>query len=545
MKTDRREFIKYGLITSSVFFGSVYGINHFLKPNKKSYKFTGKLIDQSDRGHQLREAMKMKPARSETIPVIIVGGGMTGLLTGYYLKKNGFTDFKIMELTENAGGNSSYGENEISKYPWGAHYIPLPNKENKILIEFLKDMGLASIDKSGKIEFKDENLCQDPQERLFIKGEWQESILPAKNISAEDQEQLNRFHEIVHEYKYKKGYDNKYVFSIPVMDSSLDPEFLKLDEISFADFLKEKGLESEAVRWYLNYCTLDDYGMGIDTVSAWGGLHYFCSRRPLGSYDDHKILTWPEGNGWVLRKLEDYLKDHIVTNSAVMEIEPGDGPDNRPITCSVYNFTSKELVQYASNNLVFSAPQFLSPYLFKENLDLPDVNPDDYYSWLVANVTVHLDHKQFEALHWDNVKYKSASLGYVHARHQELRGQTDGRTVLTLYWPLYDKNFSATEVRKKIKGLGWKQWSQRVADEFEAMHPGISTSIKNIDIKIYGHAMIGPRVGRMKKVFRPLLEPPKIGQSIFFAHTDNSGMSLFEEAHYWGHRVARDVIRNG
>lgn len=542
MKTDRREFIKYGLITSSVFFGGIYGIKQFKKYHKHTIGYTGQWVNQSDRGHQLREAFKQSPTASIKIPTLIVGGGMTGLLTGYYLKRAGFDNFKILEMSSSAGGNSSYGQNEVSKFPWGAHYIPLPNAENKQLLEFFKDMGLASSKSpDGGLEFNEEFLCQDPQERLFIKGEWQESILPMKGITKDDEDQLKRFHELVHDYKFKKGSDGKFVFNIPLMESSQDPMFLKLDDVSFADFLKEQGYTSDVVSWYMNYCTLDDFGMGTDTVSAWGGLHYFCSRRPLGQYDDHKIMTWPEGNGWVLQKLTEYLKDHIQPNHAVMKIHP---TENGRVTSRVYNFDTKELAECESEHLIYSGPQFLAPYLFEDKKNLPNVSSDDYYSWVIANVTVKLKPEEFQNLHWDNVRYQSSSLGYVHARHQELRGRFDGNTVLTLYWPLYDKNLTATEIRKKVSGLGWDDWAPRVEAELEAMHPGMAASIQSMDIKIYGHAMIGPRVGRMHSVFQQPWKAQK-NQNIYFAHTDNSGMSLFEEAHYWGHRVAQDVLKNG
>lgn len=542
MKTDRREFLKYGLITSSVFFGGIYGVKQFKKYNKHTIGYTGQWVNQSDRGHQLREAFKQTPTASIKIPTLIVGGGMTGLLTGYYLKRAGIDNFKILEMSSSAGGNSSYGQNEVSKFPWGAHYIPLPNAENKHLLEFFKDMGLASSKSpDGVLEFNEEFLCQDPQERLFIKGEWQESILPMKGITKDDEDQLKRFHDLVNDYKFKKGSDGKFVFNIPLMESSQDPKFLKLDDVSFTDFLKEQGFTSNVVNWYMNYCTLDDYGMGTDTVSAWGGLHYFCSRRPLGEYDDHKIMTWPEGNGWVLQKLVEYLKDHFQPNHAVMKIRP---LENGRVRSQVFNFDTKELAECESKQLIYSGPQFLAPYLFEDKNNLPNVSSDDYYSWVIANVTVKLKPEEFQNLHWDNVRFNSSSLGYVHARHQELRGRFDGTTVLTLYWPLYDKDLTATEIRKKISGLGWDDWAPRVEAELEAMHPGVASSIQSMDIKIYGHAMIGPRVGRMHSVFQQSWKAQQ-KQNIYFAHTDNSGMSLFEEAHYWGYRVAQEVLKNG
>jgi len=539
MKTDRREFLKYGLITSSLFVGSMYSFNK-LQNRKRATSYSGDLIESSGRGHTLRQALKQTPIHFQKQPVLIVGAGMTGLITGYYLKLNGFTNFKILELNSQPGGNSQYGENAVSKFPWGAHYVPLPNKENKDLVEFLKGLGLADKNtKTNTVEFKDEYLCQDPQERLLIKGDWQESLLPGKNILEKDHSQLARFHKIVEEFKYKKGRDGKFAFSIPVMHSSQDAEFLNLDSITFDQFLINEKLDSSVVRWYLNYCVLDDYGMGLETVSAWAGLHYFCSRRPVDDYDEHKILTWPEGNGWILDKLQSSIKDHIEMNQAVLSIKT---ESKNSVLTSVYNFESKNVTEIECEKLVFSAPQFLLPYLMKDSKSKFGVTADDYYSWLVANVTVRMTREQLNELHWDNVQFQSNSLGYVHARHQSLRSHIDTKTVLTLYWPLFDKSMTASEVRKKIANMKWQDWAPRVEAEFESMHPGIASSIEKMDIKIYGHAMIGPRVGRMKQVLSQSTK--SISDNIYYAHTDNSGMSLFEEAHYWGLKTAKDILAN-
>lgn len=545
MKTnsDRREFLKYGLITSSVFLGSLYGYDK-IKNRKRDLSYSGQLIDGSGRGHQLRQAMNLPITHLEKQTVVIVGAGMSGLIAGYYLKKNGFDDFKIIELNAEAGGNSAFGQNEVSKYPWGAHYIPVPNSENKDLFGFLQAMGLAEKSKdSSSIEFKEEYLCQDPQERLLIKGEWQESLLPVKNITQADQDQLNRFHELVEVYKVKKGNDGKFVFNIPLVHSSKDPDYLKLDEISFRDFLISNQLNSEVLNWYANYCVLDDFGMGIDTVSAWAGLHYFCARRSANKgsdHDDHKILTWPQGNGWILEKLVEALKSHIVVNSAVINIDDSGASGVRT---RVFNFESKTLTQYESQKVIYAAPQFLVPYILSNKSISRHVTPDDYYSWIVANVTVKTTPEQFRALHWDNVRFQSHSLGYVHARHQELRSHIDDKTVLTLYWPLYEKDHTATNIRKKVSGYSWGDWAQRVDKELESMHSGISTSILSMDIKIYGHAMIGPRVGRIAQVMKQSERDLKNDRNVFFAHTDNSGMSLFEEAFFWGHRIAGQTLK--
>ena len=38
------------------------------------------------------------------VDTVIIGGGGTGLFAGYYLKKSGYHDFKILEATSEIGG---------------------------------------------------------------------------------------------------------------------------------------------------------------------------------------------------------------------------------------------------------------------------------------------------------------------------------------------------------------------------------------------------------------------------------------------------------
>jgi hypothetical protein len=41
------------------------------------------------------------------------------------------------------------------------------------------------------------------------------------------------------------------------------------------------------------------------------GIHYFASRDALArDADGDDVLTWPEGNGWLVHKLRDRLAAH-------------------------------------------------------------------------------------------------------------------------------------------------------------------------------------------------------------------------------------------
>ena len=46
----------------------------------------------------------------------------------------------LLELESNPGGTARGGSRNGFKFPWGAHYIPVPMPENQALIKLLTEM---------------------------------------------------------------------------------------------------------------------------------------------------------------------------------------------------------------------------------------------------------------------------------------------------------------------------------------------------------------------------------------------------------------------
>ena len=73
--------------------------------------------------------------------------------------------------------------------------------------------------------------------------------------------------------------------------------------------LDQNGYTAPTLHWYLNYCCRDDYGTRYDKVSAWAGLHYYCSRWGTGGQRRQRRLadlagrdgTGGEGDGGKIR----------------------------------------------------------------------------------------------------------------------------------------------------------------------------------------------------------------------------------------------------
>jgi hypothetical protein len=137
---------------------------------------------------------------------------------------------------------------------------------------------------------------------------------------------------------------------------------------------------------------------------------------------------------------------------------------------------------------------------------------------------------------WDNVIYESPSLGYVVATHQ--RGLERGPTVYTYYYPLTDPN--PRDARARLLSTDWGGWADVALTDLSRAHRDVRALTRRLDVMRWGHAMIRPRVGLQWGGARLKAQQP-LGP-VHFAHTDLSGVALFEEAFDHGLRAAEEVL---
>lgn len=472
--------------------------------------------------------------------VVIVGGGIAGLSAGWWLKKNGFTDFVILELEKEVGGNSSSGKNKISSFPWGAHYVPIANDESQYVRMLFEELGIIqSYNAQGKPVYNELYLCHDPQERLYKDGEFQEGLVPSRGLQNEERKEMARFFELVHGLKSKKGADGRPAFAIPLDLSSQDEELLALDNISLAKWLKDNNFQCRPLLWYVNYCCRDDYGSTPENVSAWAGLHYFAGRSgTAANAENNAVVTWPEGNGFLVNKLKELLAKNIITDAVVSRIERS-GDD---LSINYIESSSKKQKTFRCKRTIFSAPRFLAKYLIFEfaKYDRSDSAELSYSPWMVANVSLkEPPRSRGMAIAWDNVNYYSDSLGYVVATHQNISTRV-GPTVITYYFPL-SKDAPPAE-RHNLQVNSDNEWVSKIAADLEKMHPGITDDITGIDLWPWGHGMIRPSVGFIWGDKRKKMK--ENSGPIYFAHSDMSGMSNFEEAQYHGVEAAKAILQS-
>jgi len=254
------------------------------------------------RGHRLWKADFPAPAAEESVDVVIAGGGIAGLAAGWMLADAGVDRFSLLELEDETGGNARGGENAVSAYPLGAHYLPVLNREAATLRRMLTTFRIIAGEKDGLPLYDPYQLCADLQERLLWRGAWQEGLIPQTDLTARDSADLEAFQKVMTDYRGMIGSDGKPAFTLPLDYCSQDPALIALDQLNFAGWLDARGWRSPVLRAYVRYCCRDDYGTEPEHVSAWAGVHYFAARRGWAADGQgDNLMTWPEGNAHLAR----------------------------------------------------------------------------------------------------------------------------------------------------------------------------------------------------------------------------------------------------
>ncbi|MBO9713722.1 FAD-dependent oxidoreductase [Sphingomonas sp.] len=481
------------------------------------------------RGHRLRQGDFPAPSRTDEVDVLIAGGGVAGLSAAWRLHDAGFTRFRLLELEDRVGGNARSGRNAVSAYPLGAHYLPVPNQEARALRNMLGQFGMITGEANGVPVYDPTQLCADLEERLFWQGSWQEGLIPRTGLSPTDRRDLAAFEAAMAGYSKRIGTDGKPAFAVPMAYSSRDAYLTALDRQSFSVWLDAQGWHSPVLRAHVRYAMRDDYGTEPGEVSAWAGIHYFAARRGWAAEGaGGNELTWPEGNGRLVARMAGLFADRIAGGRIVHHVLR----DDDAILVDSFDVATNTTTRTRARAAILAMPHFVAVRVCPE---LGSADGFSYAPWLIANVTVdRLPKGPGVPLAWDNVSSTSNSLGYVVATHQG-PDAIAGASVLTWYLPLSD--MPPADARRLLLARPAEDWKRIVREDLLLTNPDLDGAIRRIDLWRWGHAMIRPTPGFLWRGDGVQPEPP-----LFLAHSDLSGLSLFEEAHYHGVRAAEGAM---
>src|SRR5205085_8630239 len=96
-----------------------------------------------------------------------------------------------------------------------AHYITAPMKENRDLVAFLRGLGLFETG-GEESSFREEVLCREPQERVFIDGHWHDGLYPHEGETAAEKADFARFKELIEGFASRRDDQGRRAFAVPV-----------------------------------------------------------------------------------------------------------------------------------------------------------------------------------------------------------------------------------------------------------------------------------------------------------------------------------------
>src|SRR5690606_20545568 len=223
------------------------------------------------------------------------------------------------------------------------------------------------------------------------------------------------------------------------------------------------------------------------------------------------------GNGWIAARLLERVGDIVRTGAFVERVVRAG---------SRWRIVPGQMA-WEADAVIIAAPAFVADRILPPDSPVPRV---EYSPWLTANLTLERwPANRGAPPAWDNVLFDSPSLGYVIATHQSLRTHVP-RTVWTYYWPLADRPPAAA--RRWLLAQSWDTLANLILDDLSRAHPDIRDCVSRIDIFRIGHAMPRPVPGFLAA--RAVRTAARRRQRVFCAHSDVSGLPLFEEAQYRG-----------
>ena len=497
-----------------------------------------------ERGHFLRDTLQASralnaPAKVINTHVLVLGGGVAGLAATRALRLRGVEDFALLEMEDESGGNARGGVTQGLAHPLGAHYLPLPGDAAHEVQDLLEEMGLRTR-VAGRWHYDERHLCHSPQERLYFQGQWQEGVLPVAGVEASTLEQYRTFARLVDRLRSAGDW------SIPLSNKPPAQQIRALAAITFVAYLDQNGLTDTHLRWYLDYCCRDDFGAGIDAVSAWAGVHYFASRHGFhapgaDNAEREGLLTWPQGNAYLTRYLAQPLGERQHTGRTVLRVVQ----TRSGVEVDAYDNASHTVERWRARRAIVALPIHVAARVVQ---DAPAFLRDAaqqirYAPWLVANlhISAPLHDRPGAPPSWDNVVHGAQGLGYVDAMHQSLHSGP-GPTVLTYYRAMGLDPLA----RRALQETPWSVWRDGILAELGVAHPDLAAKTTRLDITRYGHAMAVPvpnvlgQIGLQpnQRLRHQLSKTERVALShgnLRFAHSDWAGYSVFEEAFTMGH----------
>ncbi|HIG28560.1 MAG TPA: FAD-dependent oxidoreductase [Verrucomicrobiales bacterium] len=489
---NRRTFLK---LSGSGLFSSLVSCR---QPDEINLNFPVQIQDDLLRGHRLFNGPKSGKFRKEyRKDVLVVGAGISGLASAYQLRSR---DAVVIEIGNTIGGSSASGDYKGIPFSMGAHYdLEYPDYYGRETLELLVELGVIRLNPVRRLwEFVDRQFLIEPDEesQCRVRLGFRSEVLP-------DTPQTLRFIQWIQSFSG----------SMPMPTRLISPEFRELNFITFAQLLKKEGIDISAeFRQAIDYQLTDDYGAGMDQVSALAGIHYY-QCRPYYS-ESIQVFSPPQGNAYFADKLLGGLPpDTVRLNSLVKSILP----ESNRFKVQVLDLITGETDEYRVSQVVYAGHKQGLKYSLPE--EYPRFSETIYAPWLVFNFILN---RPTESKFWQNEMPVSDS-GFLGVVNSQAQYAPFPNTSLGAYFCLSpDQRASLLEIHKNSAS-----WLRRVLSLInQALDERIDQRILQGSIRVLGHAMPIPVPGYL---FQDRNDQRKF-EGLVYAGVDNGRLPLMFEA---------------
>ncbi|KAA1248027.1 NAD(P)/FAD-dependent oxidoreductase [Aquimarina sp. RZ0] len=499
---DRRQFLYLsgGLITIAAC-------------EKSTKKVTPKLnfpihIDSNrTTGHLVKSAIQLPVTAKVTTETLVVGGGISGLAAACSLQSN---DFIVCELNSQLGGTSSAISIDNVLYSQGAHY------EHTYLHNYGQE-GLQLLERLDIIQFNTHTNLWDfvdqqhlvaphQEESCYVHGEMKSSVLLNSELR-------KNFFDLIHSFNGKL-----------LLPSTLIPSDLYyLDHTTFYEYLnKYLPVDSTFIN-AIDYQMMDDYGGTTKQISALAGIHYYMC-RPYYTNKNISLFSPTEGNYYFIDKMKNHIPSgNIQCNHLVFGLKK----ENKKWHVDIVDIKNMLRKKVIANTLIYSgqkhALQYTNPTSFEQFNDI------SYTPWVIINVVLN-DTIELPNSKWQNdfISKDTTFLGFTDSKIQS----KEHPRVLTAYYCFPDMHhYSIQNLETSYDGIV-QQTLQKISTYYKK---DITIAVKEVYIKLLGHAMPIPKPGYLTKSRNLLMD------GMAFAGADTGRLPLLFDALDSGIQASRMV----
>ncbi len=471
------------------------------------------------------------PAPTESVDVVIVGGGLAGLCTAHLLRNE---NLLMIEHNRRVGGNAQAEQWGNLPYSLGGAYCIEPDEP---LASLYDDLGLTKI-----VRITPGPPGPDPVEvdGQLIEGFWQGAGRPP-----EEQARFRQFLALVEEYG--KNYPD-----IPLPATDFD-WILELDRLTFRQAIEQRmggplpPLLDAAIE---HYCW-SSFAAGQDEISAAAGWNFLAAEQ-YGQW------VFPGGTAQIAQRLWKRLVNgrrarfNLLGECVALDVRP-----NRDGVAVTYGLADGAVRAVQARRVVMACPKFVCKWIMPEYLRLDPKRANsmvtlEYRGYIVVNILVErgLGDSFYDAfLLEDGSLPGGPGAPSINDWHRPLDmvlagfplgGSTD-REVLTLYWPL-----PYVTGRGFILGQqAFDHVTERLIEHLdEILTPvGVQRSqIRQVRLTRWGHALPISAPGFIADGHARRVREPIDGR-VFFVNQDNWALPAVEtsllEAFAWAPEINR------